>query len=256
MTISIITPYRNAARWLPSCVNSLMAQPGDFEFILVNDHSEDNGPELVEGFAVIDSRIKALDNVHVPGVSGARNTGLDNATGEWITFLDADDMLDSKAGEIFSRAIKIDANIIQFNHMRYYAKIGKLTSKCRNSPGEYSITRLPKCFPFVWNKLFTREIVEGVRFMEGQRYGEDELFVLSCLAKDNRIRHVESSPVIHCYVNDDSLIRVTNEEDIITQNINLLAFLRQQTDPEIRRGVCNIMAKHWSSEPYLRVLCG
>ena len=59
MKISIITPYKDAAEYLTRCVNSLTEQPGDFEFILVNDGSTDNGPDIVKQFAAHDERITA-----------------------------------------------------------------------------------------------------------------------------------------------------------------------------------------------------
>lgn len=253
MTISIITPYRDAARWLPVCVSSLIAQPGDFKFILVNDNSTDNGPELVKGYALVDKRIKAVENVRTPGVSGARNTGLDNATGEYITFLDADDLLDADAYKVYNEAIKTGARIIQMNHWRYYESIGKLTKKYQNVPGDfYNIERLPRCYCMVWNKLFAREAIANIWFYEGQQYGEDELFVLEAMTYDDRITHVEGSAVIHCYTNRQSLTKAKDKKRLLDQSVNLMGLLIKYPDAprRYRQRLCRIIANHWESKVY------
>ena len=131
MRISVIVPYHNAAPWLVRCLNSLTDNEGDFEFILVNDRSEDAGPSIVEAYSKVDERFIVLDNERGPGVSGARNTGLDFASGDWVTFLDADDKFTVYAWDTFTKAIKADrlAAVIQFNHYRYYEEINKTVLK-------------------------------------------------------------------------------------------------------------------------------
>ena len=253
MTISIITPYRNAAEYLPRCLDSLIIQPGDYEYILINDGSSDNGPEIVAEYSEYDKRITPLDNEDVPGVSGARNVGIATAKGERITFLDADDYLLRDAWLKFDKALKINADIIQFNHKRYYPTIDKLTNKYDNVPGVYTVTRRPNCWPMVWNKLFRRDLLEGVRFMPCLQYGEDELFVLKCLEKSNRIRCVEGRTVVHCYSNSESLTKVTNYKSAFGQVLALEELLIRSDDPEYKRALCDIIGEHWRSDTYKKL---
>lgn len=77
---------------MSKCVESILAQQVDLELLLVNDGSKDNSLDVCNDYAARDSRIKVVDKPN-GGVSSARNCGLDNATGEWITFVDADDWL-------------------------------------------------------------------------------------------------------------------------------------------------------------------
>ena len=87
--ISVIIPYKDAERFISRCANSLIVQDGDFEFIFVNDNFQDGGYDeytLKKDFD--DKRIVMLNNEHAHGVSGARNTGIEHARGEWLTFLD------------------------------------------------------------------------------------------------------------------------------------------------------------------------
>ena len=89
--ISVIIPVYNAESTLRRCVDSVLAQTfPDFECLLINDGSEDKSGEICDEYAIRDSRVRVFHKGN-GGVSSARNVGLDNATGEWIAFVDSDD---------------------------------------------------------------------------------------------------------------------------------------------------------------------
>ncbi len=93
MTISIVLPYFNAARFLSACLNSIAAQSwADFELLAVNDGSTDGGPAIVADFAKRDRRCIALDVEH-GGIVNALNAGIAAASGELIVRMDADDIM-------------------------------------------------------------------------------------------------------------------------------------------------------------------
>ncbi len=95
--ISVVVPVYNAEKYLDKCVESILAQGVEgLELLLVNDGSKDSSLAICNAYAERDSRIKVLDKPN-GGVSSARNLGLDNATGEWVTFVDSDDWLDEGA---------------------------------------------------------------------------------------------------------------------------------------------------------------
>ena len=120
--ISVIVPYWNSEKWLGRCCESLMKQQGEFEFLLISDHCTDRSDDIARGYACMDDRFCVLWNTRAKGVSGARNTGLDAAKGEWVTFLDADDEMLPNVWGIFQRMIQIcdTANIVQANHKGVY----------------------------------------------------------------------------------------------------------------------------------------
>lgn len=100
--VSIIVPIYNAALTLEKCVSSLFAQTyKNIEIILVNNGSIDDSLELCRKLASLDNRILVLDLVE-KGVSVARNKGVEIASGEYVTFVDADDCIDSNVCEIFA----------------------------------------------------------------------------------------------------------------------------------------------------------
>ena len=245
--ISVIVPYKDSEMWLGRCCESMHEQGGDFEFILVDDFSEDGGPKIVDFYVDIDSRFRGIVNQRGKGVSGARNTGLDIARGEWVTFLDADDELLQNAYRTLSSYAEAGRNVIQFNHMRYYTRIDKLTLKYTNDRGEFSLPTLPVHWFGVWNKLFRAEFVKDIRFDESLQYGEDGLFVFECLAKDGTIYHAdkEATVVKHRFDNKNSLSQSKTLLDIVKQLRAYEDFLLRQDGPAIRVAVCQEMAKLW-----------
>ena len=92
--ISVIVPVYNAEKSLCRCIDSILTQTyQDFELLLIDDGSKDSSGAICDSYAAKDSRIKVF---HKPngGVSSARNLGIDNAQGEWLTFVDADDWVE------------------------------------------------------------------------------------------------------------------------------------------------------------------
>lgn len=91
--VSIIVPVYNLEHFLAATLDSILAQTyPNFEVLVIDDDSTDNTVELVKGYQNKDSRVKLLTNERKKGVSGARNTGIFAANGEWISFLDGDDI--------------------------------------------------------------------------------------------------------------------------------------------------------------------
>lgn len=92
--ISIIIPVYNSETHLDTCIQSICRQSyTDFELILVDDGSTDRSASICDGYASKDTRIRVLHQANA-GVSAARNKGIDNARGEWLTFIDSDDYVE------------------------------------------------------------------------------------------------------------------------------------------------------------------
>lgn len=92
--ISIIMPTYNAERYLAASLWSVLQQDfPHFEVLVVDDHSTDGSAAVAQDFASNDPRVRCMTNLRNKGVSGARNTGLDCANGDWVAFLDSDDLL-------------------------------------------------------------------------------------------------------------------------------------------------------------------
>lgn len=93
--ISVIIPVYNNENCLHRCVDSILIQTyTDFELLLINDGSKDSSGSICDEYSVIDKRVHVFHKEN-GGASSARNIGLENAKGEWITFCDSDDFVDS-----------------------------------------------------------------------------------------------------------------------------------------------------------------
>lgn len=103
--ISIIVPVYNVEKYLPRCIDSILAQTfTNFELILVDDGSPDNCGAICDEYAQKDSRVVVIHKEN-QGVSSARNRGLDVAQGKYIMFCDSDDKVDARWCELLHKAI-------------------------------------------------------------------------------------------------------------------------------------------------------
>ena len=255
--ISVIVPYRDAGKWIRRCADSLRTQEGDFEFIFVNDHSTDDGEYTVRHIA--DDRFRILNNERGAGVSGARNTGLATAEGEWVTFLDADDELMPDAWRKFTEATEAGEDIYQFNHVRHYTIKPALNvnrNRYENQPGTYDIKYLPQVWFGVWNKLYRKDILVDIWFDETLQYGEDMMFNLECLAKTGTIYHSKSATVRHNVENMNSLSHIRKDEDLIKELKALEDFILRHDGRDMKLLAYSLIEERISRSWYKRAICG
>ena len=104
--VSIVLPVYNVEKYLPRCLDSVTGQTyKDLEIICVDDGSPDGSVEIIKRYAENDDRIVLISQKN-QGLSGARNTGINAARGEYIMFLDSDDYIDAEACEVAVREMK------------------------------------------------------------------------------------------------------------------------------------------------------
>ena len=197
------------------------------------------------------------------GVSRTRNRALDVAfsikhTPDYITFLDADDTYAPNAYEQMCEAINEspDEGIIQLNHVREYPD-GRTQLRLPSKRGTYDLSRMPNLWVSSCNKLFKAELIRDIRFIEGLSHGEDELFVLNCLAKTRRM-YVSDRIALHYHKdNPNSLSTRTSLDDILGEQRALLDFLAtHKSDKEICELVRTRQAELWNNACYKRVIGG
>lgn len=122
--ISIIVPVYNVEEFLPRCIESILNQTYvNWELLLIDDGSLDNSGKVCDKYAEIDGRIKVFHKEN-GGVSSARNVGLERNTGDWITFIDADDALDSKTLSFCSQYFS-EVDMIRFSIRYLHSQDGK-----------------------------------------------------------------------------------------------------------------------------------
>lgn len=182
--VSIVMPAYNSAGTIKKSVESVLGQTySNIELVIVNDGSKDDTETIVKELMKNDSRIKFI-SVPNGGVSKARNTGIDNATGDYIGFIDSDDTIDNDMYEILMNLIeKYDVKIAHCSY-KNVAENGEIISEVGDGTKEYVHTHdeAMECLLAgnlfaggLWNKLFSRELFDSVRLDESIRILEDVL---------------------------------------------------------------------------------
>ncbi len=189
--ISVIVPVYNVSDYLVRCVDSLLKQTySNLEILLIDDGSTDASGKLCDELAERDSRIKVIHQIN-QGLSGARNTGLDNATGEYVFFCDSDDFIDEATLDYMYNKLRRDqADVVACGFSQVwddYAESGREELFTSANPGVYSghkaviqmMTKNNIC-TVAWNKLYKRSLFDDVRFPVGALH-EDEATVYKLL---------------------------------------------------------------------------
>jgi glycosyltransferase involved in cell wall biosynthesis len=208
--ISIIVPVHNVEEYLPRCLESIAAQSyEDFEAILVDDGSTDSSGAICDGFAARDPRFKVFHQEN-KWLSGARNTGLDNCSGEYICFVDGDDWLHPDYLSVLYDGFKTgcDLSMVGFEFVDEEGGAVLPPEPEDNSNAVFSreeclkglilgIVRGDYTFGVVWNKMYPRDLVAGLRF--GDFYSlEDAPFNLEVYSRVGSVRYDNS--MLYCYL--------------------------------------------------------
>lgn len=196
--ISVIMPVYNAERWLSRSIGSIISQNFvDFELILVDDGSKDSSPAICDEYASMDSRIRVIHKTN-GGVSSARNTGIEYATGEYITFADSDDEMCPNA---LSNLAKYDEDIVISGIVVFLNDL-VLERKPQNAV-YYDKKDFHKiiethyndaCLRGPYAKSIRKSIItdNNLRFDDRIHWGEDYLFNLQLMAKATKIRLIDA----------------------------------------------------------------
>lgn len=162
MNLSIIVPVYNVADYLPKCLDSLLAQDlpqNEYEIIVINDGSTDNSGEIAQQYADKYANI-TLINQENQGLSGARNTGIKHAKGDYIQFVDSDDYLEVNVlGGLIKQVENDDLDVLRFKYQNVRI----------NTVGEYEIFQPYKSSSFLFDN-YSSKITDGVSFLN-ERFG-------------------------------------------------------------------------------------
>lgn len=185
--VSVIIPVYNTHEYLNECLNSVVNQTlKDIEIILVDDGSTDGSLEILTKYKMEDPRITVLTQEN-KGASSARNRGLDIAKGEYIAFVDSDDMIDTDAYEISYRQAKAaNADILIFAEKKLSVKEGTFYNPLE-------ILKRASYIP-VWNKLYKRKFLNECRakFYEEAKCFNDDCFNTIVIPKAKLIRCISN----------------------------------------------------------------
>lgn len=207
--VSVILPVYNGEKYIKKCMKSLIDQTlKEIEIICVDDGSVDGTLEALKEY-------ENLENVTVitqenAGAGAARNKGMSYAKGEYLSFLDADDIFEKDMLEVaYNKAVEDKADMVVFNSDQYYEE----TQEYKKADWTLRYAKIPPYTPFkhrqmtdnvfkvfvgwAWDKLFLKEFVDryALKFQE-QRTSNDMFFVFMATVLSNRITVVPKDKVL------------------------------------------------------------
>lgn len=198
MLISVIIPVYNTEEYLVECLDSLVNQNYKyFEALLINDGSVDSSGVICDEYAAKDIRFKVFHQEN-SGVSTARNLGVDNAQGDWITFVDSDDVIDEHLLSNLVKGTQGQSEFVLSGINRYKDNIIKPFFEFNNNETlflkdfmlKYSLYQY---YAGPWGKLFKNNIIKenNIYFNVDLSWGEDALFNLQYLKNCNIVHTVK-----------------------------------------------------------------
>jgi len=222
---SIVIPVYNTQEHVRACLDSVLAQTmADIEIICVNDGSTDGSLEIIREYAERDGRIVVVDQAN-RGLSGARNAGVKVATGEYLQFLDSDDLIDADTvSRLYDGASTDGLDVLYFNAQSFFeddalesehAKYASYYERSAQYPDVMTGTELlvemalnedyrpSACLQFIRRDFY---IDSHLGFYEGILH-EDNLFTFVCALSAKRVRYT-SSDFYKRRIRHDSLVTI------------------------------------------------
>lgn len=226
--ISVIIPVYNVEKYLNRCIESILSQSlQDFEIILINDGSTDSSPEICNNYAKKDNRIKVIHKKN-SRVAAARNDGMKVAKGEYISFVDSDDWIESNMYKImYEKAKELEVDIIMCDYM----KRGKNTIYTVSQPingGFYNKERIEEElypnlimfekieFPATISNctcLFKNDFIKrnNLYYDERIHYCEDSIFGSIAMYNANKFYYLKDNYLYNYFYNSNSTTTTYNK---------------------------------------------
>lgn len=258
--ISVVVPVYNVEKHLDRCVESIVTQTyKNIEIILVDDGSTDSCPQKCDDWKEKDSRIKVIHKVNA-GLGMARNTGIENAGGQYIFFFDSDDYVDTEAVEVlYAEASSTEADLVLFGYRCVSADGGIIkttipnTGKSFFSGAEVTELILPALFgpdpvsgrsygleKSAWSCMYSAELISktGWRFVSEREYISEDIYSnLDLYAHVNSVSVV--SRAFYFYCRNNSSLTSSFREDRFSKNLYLydgcIRLIEKHSYPEIIR---------------------
>lgn len=249
--ISVIIPIYNDEKYLESCVESVLGQTyTNIEIILVNDGSTDSTPLICEQLKQKDNRIKVLHKNN-GGVGETRNMGLAVATGEYISFVDNDDCMETEQLEtLYYFLKKTNADVVIGNFYEYSEEnnIFKFYISEKDyfeqsyTPEEWmhqqynGIYNISQCFTVPWGKLYKRTLFDNIAYPDNQPV-EDDFTTWKVYLSANKIYFINKALYMH-RKSKESITQKVSLSDVfplssIEERITLMSLLGMDITHEL-----------------------
>lgn len=216
--ISIIVPVYNVEEYLEECLESIRQQTyTDIEVILVNDGSTDSSKEICERFCQADSRFRLI-NQENQGQSVARNRGVKESVGQFIMFVDSDDVINTNVLEVLLPYMKTDVDIVECRMTRkkeefFLNKTSTIVFEGNSKEAILNCIAFKEVKYCAFKKLYRREIVEKIPFLEGYIY-EDVFTGINYLKHIRKIVVIDYIGYYYRVRANSTMTKSFNEKDL------------------------------------------
>lgn len=280
--ISLVIPIFNMKQFLPRCMEKFLRQKGDYEIILIDDGSTDGSRELCDWYASEYSALVRVVHKENGGLSSARNTGIDAAQGEYVTFPDPDDWVElnfierlTTLQEQYTPDLLCIGHYIDFDNQSVSANERQPLKQMNKNQAQKALLIPPSMNGFAWNKLYHMDIIQShqLRFLDDVGTTEDLDFAYRYLQFCKKIIFSPEDRLYHYYqrngaathsgfsqkkveairtyekiiatATDKEMIRAA-EEEICNTAINLVWSFREShiEDEEIWRQLRQYLGQH------------
>lgn len=247
--ITVIIPVYNVEKYLRDCLDSVISQTySNLEIICVNDASTDNSGKILSEYAKKDNRIKVINNDSNLKAGLTRNVGIENASGEYVHFLDADDFIDKNAyqklAEIINQYPKID--FINFSYVRYRNKFDKkkiTVHQCKfNELIDISLSKegLSDVHIAPWAKIVRTDVLRenDIRFNDYECHEDFEYTLKLMLA--SKTTYFADEYLVYYRIRPNSLIsKYPNYLSYVLETVNEIYKLTEAEKDDIRLPIMN-----------------
>ena len=224
--VSVLVPIYNVEKYLPECLDSLVAQTlADIEIICVNDGSTDDSLKILQKYAKKDERIKIIDKENT-GYGDSMNQALAAAKGEYIAIVESDDFLEADACEkLYEIAHKDKADIVRANYYYHSAEGDTLHRAIRDQflYHPQDILENPAILyeePAIWSAIYRRKFLQdrGIKFLTtpGASY-QDTSFNIKALCAAERIVYTDKAFLHYRTDNNESSVKSLEKADYVIQ---------------------------------------
>ena len=254
--LSIVTTMYKTAAYLPRCIDSLLDQDipaGDYEIILVDDGSPDRDLEIAREYASRHSNIRVISHPN-KGLAGARNTGVEAASGQYLRFVDPDDYVERGClKNLLDRMDEESLDVLRFNYQMVdenYRPIDKPKDAriIDYTPGVYDgkkyLVERQGFACFVWTFIFRTALIKAIPFRQGD-YFDDTAWLPQVLSAASR---VDTVPDVCSYYlqRSGSLVSTAGSDRKLNAQVVLVGRLCDKLaaiDPSVRRWYEGMIAK-------------
>ena len=250
---SVIMPVYNAGKYITETLDSFCLNDiSNFELICIDDCSQDNSLEILEGYKSKIQNMKVIRLEKNGGVSNARNIGLNKAKGDYVLFLDSDDFFASTFFEYLNNLEFLSDDLMIFKHLNTNHRLEQSEIKFT---GKYKEISIEECIDIliglqtshdenlrlssVWGKVFKREIIESnnLYFNKNLKIGEDSIFLLQYFSYVRDVKIYDE--LAYYYYNNPASLTHSFQKDMIlndkTWQLTFQEFLQSIPESKISK---------------------